>query len=55
MQLAFTFLNAHPTFCYRDGIGLWRCNACLREVPCGCVPEQDRDDAPKPTRKHWDS
>lgn len=35
-QLALSFALVVPAYRYRDGVGLWRCNNCLREVPCGC-------------------
>ncbi len=47
MQLVLSFMQRVLTYRYRDGIGLWRCNNCLREVPCGCVNEESRDEAPK--------
>ena len=50
-QLVLSFVKHALTYRYRDGIGLWRCNNCLREVPCGCVDEAQRDEQPKSQRR----
>jgi hypothetical protein len=46
MQLPLIFEVLLPCYRYRDGIGVWRCHRCLWPVPCGCVPEDARDESP---------